>query len=106
MRFLTLLCVRDVPAPLYTERVELKRDDRSVQVHACHSPLRELQVLRDHLLDWFATDETLSPEHILVMLSDVEAYAPFVKGVFDNEEEGAPSIPYTLVDRGPRQRGD
>ena len=78
------------------------RGDRSVQVHVCHSPLRELQVLRDQLLDDFARDATLSPQDILVMLPDVEAYAPFVKGIFDTAEPGAPAIPYTLSGRGAR----
>jgi exodeoxyribonuclease V gamma subunit len=77
--------------------------DRSVQVHVCHSPLRELQVLRDQLLDDFARDAALSPQDILVMLPDVEAYAPFVKGIFDTAEPGAPAIPYTLSGRGARQ---
>jgi exodeoxyribonuclease V gamma subunit len=90
-------------APKDREKVEVKRDDRSIQVHACHSPLRELQVLRDHLLEWFAADPTLTPQDVLVMLPDLEAYAPFVKGVFENVEPGAPAIPYTLADRGPRQ---
>ncbi len=81
----------------------VKRDDRSVQVHVCHSPLRDLQVLREHLLEWFAADPTLGAQDILVMLPDVEAYAPFIKGVFDNAEPGAPAIPYTLPDRGARQ---
>ena len=75
-----------------------------MQIHACHSPLRELQVLRDQVLHWFDTDDTLSPGDILVTLPDVEAYAPFVKGVFDSMEAGAPAIPYTLVDRGARQQ--
>jgi exodeoxyribonuclease V gamma subunit len=82
------------------ERTEVSRPDRSVQIHNCHSPLRELQVLRDHLLDWFASDATLSPQDILVMLPNVEAYAPFIKGVFDNAEPGSPAIPYTLADQG------
>ena len=83
--------------------LEISRADRSIQIHNCHSPLRELQVLRDHLLDWFANDSTLSPQDILVMLPDVEAYAPFIKGVFDSAEIGSPAIPYTLADQGARQ---
>ena len=83
--------------------IEVSRADRSVQIHNCHSPLRELQVLRDHLLEWFAHDSTLSPQDILVMLPKVEAYAPFIKGVFDNAEPGSPAIPYTLADQGARQ---
>ena len=37
------------------------------------------------------------------MLPDVEAYAPFIKGVFDSAEPGSPAIPYTLADQGARQ---
>jgi len=84
-------------------QIEISRDDRSIQIHNCHSPLRELQVLREHLLEWFANDSTLSPQDILVMLPEVEAYAPFIKGVFDSAEPGAPAIPYTLADQGARQ---
>ncbi len=84
-------------------QVEISRADRSIQIHNCHSPLRELQVLRDHLLEWLTNDPTLSPQDILVMLPDVEAYAPFIKGVFDSAEAGLPAIPYTLADQGARQ---
>jgi exodeoxyribonuclease V gamma subunit len=79
-------------------------DDRSVQIHSCHSPLRELQVLRDHLLLWFDADPALSPSDILVMLPEVGTYAPFVKGVFESEEPGAPAIPFSLADEGARQQ--
>lgn len=85
------------------EQLEVSRTDRSVQIHNCHSPLRELQVLRDHLLDWFAHDATLSPQDILVMLPNVETYAPFIKGVFNYAAAGSPAIPYTLADQGARQ---
>ena len=84
-------------------QIEISHADRSIQIHNCHSPLRELQVLREHLLEWFANDSTLSPQDILVMLPEVEAYAPFIKGVFDSAEPGAPAIPYTLADQGARQ---
>jgi len=88
---------------LTDEPLEISRADRSIQVQICHSPLRELQVLRDHLLEWFAHDATLSPQDILVMLPNVEAYAPFIKGVFDSTDPGLPAIPYTLADQGARQ---
>ena len=85
------------------EPLVVSRDDRSVQIHNCHSPLRELQVLRDHLLEWLTNDPTLSPQDILVMLPDVEAYAPFIKGVFNSTAPGSPAIPYSLADQGARQ---
>ena len=95
--------ILNLEEPQADEPLEISRDDRSIQIHNCHSPLRELQVLRDHLLEWFASDSTLSPQDILVMLPNVEAYAPFIKGVFDRAEPGAPAIPFTLADQGARQ---
>jgi exodeoxyribonuclease V gamma subunit len=95
----SILGLEEVPE----DRPIIQRNDRSIQVHACHSPLRELQVLRDQLLDWFATDSTLSPADVLVMLADMEAYAPYIKGVFETAEPGAPAIPFTLAGRGARQ---
>ncbi len=95
--------ILNLEEPQTAELIEISRADRSIKIHNCHSPLRELQVLREHLLEWFANDSTLSPQDILVLLPDVEAYAPFIKGVFDRAELGSPAIPYTLADQGARQ---
>ncbi|MBQ6643583.1 MAG: exodeoxyribonuclease V subunit gamma, partial [Saccharopolyspora sp.] len=39
-------------------------DDRSVQVHSCHGPARQIDVLREVLLGLLADDETLEPRDI------------------------------------------
>ncbi len=57
-------------------------DDRSVQVHACHGPARQVEVLREVLLGLLADDTTLEPRDILVMCPDIEAYAPLVEAAF------------------------
>ena len=81
----------------------ISRDDDSIQVHSCHSPLRELEVLHDHLLDWFARDPALEPRDVLVMMPDLEDYAPFVEAVFGAPEHEARRIPFTVADRGARR---
>ncbi|HRZ44905.1 MAG TPA: exodeoxyribonuclease V subunit gamma [Candidatus Paceibacterota bacterium] len=96
----SILALEDAPPP--AKRPVISKDDRSVQVHNCHSPLRELQVLRDHLLEWFSADPTLSPQDVVVMMADGKAYAPFVKGVFGSAEPDVPAIPYAIADRGAR----
>jgi len=73
-------------------------DDVSIQVHACHGPLREMQVLHDRLLDLMARHEDLEPRGILVLLPDVAAYAPAVHSVFGSAE-GARHIPYSVSNR-------
>lgn len=75
-------------------------DDRSIDMHSCHSPLREVEVLHDRLYDMFDRDPELKPRDILVMMPDVEAYAPFIHAVFGRFSEGRERIPFSLADRG------
>lgn len=77
----------------------LRPGDRSLTVQDCHSPLRELEVLRDQLLDAFAADPTLRPHDVLVMVPDVETYAPLAEAIFANEHDGLARIPFRVADR-------
>ena len=56
--------------------------DRSVQVHACHGPARQVEVLREVLLGLLSDDPTLEPRDVLVMCPDVETYAPLIEACF------------------------
>jgi exodeoxyribonuclease V gamma subunit len=58
------------------------RADRSVQVHSCHGPARQIDVLREVLLGLLADDKTLEPRDILVMCPDIETYAPLIVAGF------------------------
>jgi exodeoxyribonuclease V gamma subunit len=84
------------------EKKTISDEDASVQVHSCHSPLRELEVLYDHLLDWFDRDPQLASRDILVMIPDIELYAPFIHAVFDSPEQDPLRIPFSLADRTAR----
>ncbi len=79
-------------------RLELDPADRSLRVHACHGPLREVEVLRDELLGLFRDLPGLEPRHVLVAAPDIETYAPYVRAVF----EGDGRIPFSVADRGAR----
>ncbi len=73
--------------------------DDSLSVHVCHSPTRELEVLRDQLFAAFAADPTLRPHDVLVLVPDTETYAPLVEAVFDVGERELPRIPHRMADR-------
>lgn len=60
----------------------LRDDDRSVQVHSCHGPARQIDVLREVLLGLLADDPTLEPRDILVMCPDIETYAALIVADF------------------------
>jgi len=80
------------------QRRPLAEDDRSLQVHVCHSPLREIQVLHDQLLRLFDELEGLEPREVVVMAPDIDRYAPYVDAVLSAAPEGH-SIPWVIADR-------
>jgi exodeoxyribonuclease V gamma subunit len=61
---------------------ELAASDRSLQIHACHGRMRQVEVLRDALLHLLEDDPTLEPRDIIVMCPDIETYAPLVHAAF------------------------
>jgi exodeoxyribonuclease V gamma subunit len=87
------------------EKKKVSSGDLSVQIHSCHSPMREVEVLRDQLLRMFEEDPGLLPKDILVMMPDVETYAPYIQGVFDSTPEDARRIPFSIADRSMRKEG-
>ncbi|SLM62884.1 MULTISPECIES: exodeoxyribonuclease V subunit gamma [Dickeya] len=80
------------------------QQDRSLCFHLAHSPQREVEVLHDQLLAAFAADPTLRPGEVIVMVPDINAYAPHIQAVFGLIERGDPRyIPFSVADSGPRQ---
>ena len=65
-----------------TGRRRIGHDDRSVQIHACHGPARQVDVLREVLVGLLADDNTLEPRDVLVMCPDIEVYAPLIAAAF------------------------
>jgi exodeoxyribonuclease V gamma subunit len=74
--------------------------DASLRVHVCHSPMREVEVLHDQLMDIMDGDSEIHPGDILVMTPDIGHYAPFIHAVFGTSGEKKDSvIPYTVADQ-------
>ncbi|WAM13540.1 exodeoxyribonuclease V subunit gamma [Rhodococcus sp. JS3073] len=93
--------VRDDRAPALAECTA----DTSVQVHACHGPARQVEVLRECLLHLFEDDPTLEPRDVLVMCPDVESYAPLIRAAFGQDVLGHPGhrLRVRLADRALHQ---
>ena len=75
---------------------EVGDDDFSIQIHSCHSPMREMEVLKDRLVHLFETRPGLNPQDVLVMCPDIESYAPYVQAVFGAGED---RVPFRISDR-------
>ncbi|ADP11550.1 exonuclease V subunit gamma [Erwinia sp. Ejp617] len=76
----------------------LNADDRSVEIHLCHSPQREVEVLQDRLLAMMADDPKLTARDIIVMVADIDAYTPFIQAVFGNAPADR-AVPFAISDR-------
>jgi len=77
--------------------------DNSITINACHTAMREVEVLHDQILAALEADTTLRPADIVVMMPDIEHYAPYIDAIFSSNSFNAPqkSLPYSVADRSP-----
>ena len=70
--------------------------DGSLTINACFTPVREVEVLYNFLTQLVDQQkQKISPRDIVVMVSDIDNYAPYIRAIFDN----APyEFPYTIAD--------
>ncbi|OUR71587.1 exodeoxyribonuclease V subunit gamma [Methylophaga sp. 41_12_T18] len=89
---------------LVEDKQVISVEDDSIQAHACHSAMREIEVLHDQLLALFERHPDLSPTDVVVMTPDIEVYAPWIDAVFARVEGEASQryIPYGIADCGVR----
>lgn len=70
----------------------LKPKDNSISIHACHSKMREVEVLKDQLLLYLEQDYNLQLRDIVVMAPDIQMYSPFITAIFSD-------IQHAIADR-------
>jgi exodeoxyribonuclease V gamma subunit len=76
-----------------------RTDDHSIVFHVAHSPIRELEVLHNRLLDLLASGD-LEPRDIVVMMPDVGAQDANIRAVFGQYARNDPRhIPYHITDQ-------
>ncbi len=90
--------IRRAQPDLHQPANALTREDASLRVHACHTRLRELEVLRDALLLQLKQRPDLKPSDILVMAPNIQDYAPLLPAVFGEAGHRQSVLPYHLAD--------
>lgn len=83
---------------LENKPLSIAKNDRTLTLHACHSNMREVEVLHDYLLDLFNQDPNLTPKDVVVMVADINQYTPYIQAVFGQKNGDAPQIPFSLSD--------
>ena len=69
--------------------------DRSINITSNYSMVREVEVLYNYLLKQIQ-DHNYKPGDIIIQTTNIDAYTPYIKAVFDN----APvRLPYVVADR-------
>ena len=66
--------------------------DDSLQIHVCHSAMREAEVLHDQLLGLFDAHADIQPADVLVLAPALNDYAPAIEAVF----RAADKIPFNI----------
>lgn len=66
------------------KQYELAPDDDSIQIHVCHSTLRQLEVLKEQLIGWLAKphEQPRRPNDILVLVPNLADIEPLIRSVF------------------------
>ena len=73
--------------------------DQSLTFHSCHSPLREIETLRELAVTALEADAQLRPEDITLYVTSLDEYLPAIDAVFGVEEDGIPRLPYSVAGR-------
>lgn len=79
--------------------LSLAEGDHSLEFLACPGRLRQVQIVRDRVLQLMAADPTLAPRDVLVMSPQVETFAPLVAAVFGDLDATGVNLPWRLTDR-------
>ena len=91
--------VRDLLPLAEHPHVPPEPEDRSIEFHIAHSAQREVEVLHDQLLSWFARDPALRPRDVVVMVPDIDTFSAAVHAVFDQHKRSDPRyIPFEIGD--------
>ena len=89
--------IQNLRMPSENSRTDLL-DDGSVRIVSAHSPLRELQILKDKLLRILHEHPDWQPHDIAVLTPNIEPYSPFIEAVFGQEHAGSQALPYSISD--------
>ena len=69
--------------------------DNSISIHSCYSRMREVEVLKNQLLQALEQDPSLQLRDIVVIAPDIQDYEPFISAVFSD-------IQHAIADRSLR----
>ncbi|AII43176.1 hypothetical protein KR100_07345 [Synechococcus sp. KORDI-100] len=85
--------------PDQAEPLTRRPADDSLLFQSAPGPWREVQLIRDRVLQWLAADPSLEPRDVLVMTPQIDRYAPWLSSVFNDRDAIGLDLPWRLTDR-------
>ncbi|NIE97691.1 exonuclease V subunit gamma [Acinetobacter sp. Tr-809] len=75
-----------------SQQYELAPEDESIQIHVCHSSVRQLEVLKEQLVHWLSQADAVPrrPSDVLILTPNLAELEPLIRSVFPavaNEHE-------------------
>ena len=78
---------RGEPLPTQAAPIQLsERSARSIQLHSCHSELRQVEALYQSLSAAMRRRPSLRPRDVLVLCADIERFVPLIEAVFHGQD--------------------
>ncbi len=81
-----------------------KSNDTSITFLSTPGKKRQVQVIRDQIIQWLAEDTSLEPKDILIMTPQIEIYAPLITSVFNDISATSVNLPWKITDRSQHQQ--
>ncbi|ABX09012.1 exodeoxyribonuclease V subunit gamma [Prochlorococcus marinus] len=81
------------------EPLQRSLDDSSISFTECPGPKRQIQIVRDQILQQLALNKNLEPKDILIMTPQVEKFAHLIPSIFNDVSATGVTLPWKITDR-------
>ena len=76
-----------------------EKSDKSLLFLKSPGKYRQVELIRDHILQLFSDDIEIQPRDILIMTPQVDSYAPIITSVFNNIDKNTTQLPWVITDK-------
>ena len=89
----------------HDQQIPLKRklNDSSLVFYPCPGKWREVQVVRDQIIQWLAEDSSLEPRDILIMTPQLKTFSPLISSVFNDKAATGIELPWRIANWNPTE---
>ena len=81
-----------------------EKSDKSLLFLKSPGKYRQVELIRDHILQLLANDKNLQPRDILIMTPKIDSYAPIFSTVFNNINLETSQLPWVITDRSQKDK--